>query len=140
MTAIARNIGFGTKLGVDIAGGTTFVDLVSIKTPPNGPNAKIEKVDVSLLNEKWKSSAGGQGDAGEVTFDIQYDKTDTVTTQILTTLLGNSNVANWQVTYALPSMTTGQFLGWVGGFDKKTSLTEAQEATLTINVNGAPGV
>jgi hypothetical protein len=136
--SLNRLTGFGVTLGVDVTGGSTFVTLASIVTPPSGPSAKTEKVDVSILSDKSKQYAGAQIDPGEVSFEIAYDLND-VTTTTLATLLGNSAIANWQITYTAGTIATETFKGFVSGFDRKMGVTERVSATVTITVSGPAG-
>lgn len=101
-TTPVRRIGLGWKLGVDPAGSTTFQDLAVI-AGIEGPDAKTDEVDVTLLADVNKVYLSGSTDPGHVTFEIVYDPDSTATT-VLTALLTSKAIANWQIT-ANPTTT-----------------------------------
>lgn len=127
----------------DPAGGTAYAGLGAIVDGFDGGDGKTDEVDTSILSDKFKTKAGAQIDSGKVTYSIAYDPSDTATTQVLTTLFGNSNIAHWQIVY--PSLGAGDtpapdtFLGFVSGFKKTGKKDKLLTADVEVTISGSPG-
>lgn len=136
--SLTKRIGYGITLGCDPTGASSFTTLGAVVDGIDGPDAKTDKVDTTILSDKFKTAAGAQIDPGTVTFKIAYDPSDTDTTQKLTALHQSSDVASWQVTYPGP-VTDNPFLGFVAGFKRTIETKTLVVAEVTIQVSGTPG-
>lgn len=148
---LTRRAGLGVTLGVDPTGGTSFTVLGAIVEGIDGPDAKGEEYDASLLTDKYKHKDVAQVDPGDLTFTIAYDPADTATTQALALQLsggtagGSQTVAampNWQISYPIIGVETQQketFLGRLKGFKRRIKKSEMIMADITIAVSGVPG-
>jgi hypothetical protein len=136
---LERRVGLGYTLSVDPTGGTTFAVLGSIVDAIDGPDAKKDDIDISILADIKKFFSPGQLDAGVVTFQIAYDPADT-DTHTLATLLNSTSttLANWKINH---SGTSNQetFLGYVNGFARKTGKGKLVVADVSIKVSGDTG-
>src|SRR5579871_2518705 len=98
--SLTKRYGYAVTLGCDSSGGSSFTVLGNIVDSIEGADVKADEIEVTLLADKIKTWAQGQIDGGQVTFKIAYDPADTSGTTIAT-LLGNGNVANWQISYPI---------------------------------------
>jgi hypothetical protein len=135
---LTKRYGYGVTLGCDPAGGTAFVILGNIVDSIEGPEVKTDDIEVTLLADKDKTFLGGQIDGGTVSFQIAYDPLDTSGTTIAT-LLGNSNIANWQIKYPVIGAEVQQsdtFFGYVNGFKRSIKRNALIVADISIKVTG----
>ena len=140
--SLTRRIGFGVVLNCDPTGGTTFAALGAIVDGLDGGDAKTTVIDTSILGDKFMTHGGGQIDPGEVTFTIAYDPLDAATNLVLSALLGNSNIANFQISYpavAGAGATTETFKGLVSGYKRTIAKDKMITAEVTITISGDPG-
>ena len=139
---LLRRIGFGVVLNCDPTGGTTYAALGAIVDGLDGGDAKTTAIDTTILGDKFMTKGGGQIDPGEVTFTIAYDPLDAATNLVLTTLLGNSNVAHFQISYPAvggSGATTETFFGFVSGYKRTIAKDKMITAEVTITISGDPG-
>lgn len=132
-------IGLGCTLGVDIAGGSTFVVIASVINI-NGPGASADDIDTTTLDvaDRFKTFKGSYVDPGELSIDIAYDP-QTATHNSLATLLGNGNVAAWEITHSDATDTAETFDGYVKGFERTIERDGLVQASLTVKISGNPG-
>ena len=140
-----RRIGLGFTISVSPTGTAgTYTGIGSLINSPQGPGAKADTVDVSLLSDTYKQKAKGQVDSGDVTFSIMYDPDDTSTTTLTALLTQTTTIPAWKVGYpagtnGAGTVTTETFSGPLVGFSRKASKTGKIEAEITIAVSGGAG-
>lgn len=114
---MARHIGHGTTLSIDIAGGTSWTAIGQILsiTPPA---LSREEINITTLDDtiQYKLPSDPE-DVGELTFELAWDVNATNPTILETATLGRNIVATWKITY--PSSTSSKvatFTGWIKNF------------------------
>ena len=122
----------------------TYTDLGAIVAGINGPDAKGDDVDCSILADTFKVFKRAGVDPGNITFTICYDADDTGSTQVLNDLLDSVSYipAYWKITF--PDTGTGtkteNFSGFVTGLSRETQKDAMIIANITIKITGNPGL
>ncbi len=125
--------GHGAVLSI---GGTTIGNVMSI----TGPNQTRDSIDISTMDSasKQKEFIPGMLDAGEATFDVNYDSASGATANDLNTLLtatAETVTLTYPPTNATSSWSCSGFitaLGFASPFDDKIT------QSVTIKFTGVP--
>lgn len=126
-TTLARGDGEITEVFVAIANVTSL-------TPP-GLTRDTYDVTAHDSTDGWREFIGGLKDAGDVSFDVNYDPADH------DTLIGDFEDAaarNYELTF--PDGSKWEFAGFLTGFEADAPFDDKLSASLTIKVTGKPVV
>ncbi len=126
--------------GTTLTGGTA--GLIGNIISMSGPNQTRDSIDISTMDSanKWREFIPGMLDAGEMTFEINYDGVSEQTANDLNTALADATPETWTIVFAGSAATYGQWacsgfvtaLGFGSPFDDK--LTQS----VTIKFTGEP--
>jgi len=140
---------FGAQLKVDWAGGTAYSTIAQVKDI-NGPNITRGVTDVTCHDspdQGYREKLPGLPDAGQVTFDLEWDPNDSMHIQGAGTgLLGDfeqdgCTLAAWQMT--LPGCGGSPiwtFDGFVVAASGVTPVEGSLRQSLTVEINGKPSL
>ncbi len=131
--------GFGTMFQVgDGASPETFTTVADV-SDISGPSISLNAIDVTTHDstDGWAEFVGGVIDAGEVSFDINFDPAET-THQNLRTLLTNRAVNNFRIVFPTSPVTTWQFAGLVTSYEVNAPVDDKLSASITIKITGKP--
>ena len=110
----------------------------------NGPGMTADTVEVTPHDpsgNKWKKFLKALRDGGEVTFDINFEPTESThdeTTGLLAEL-DSDDLRNFKLIFPDGSSTTWDFSGYVTNFNPNGPVQEALTASITIKLSGKPG-
>ena len=131
---MAGTHGHGTTL--KFAGATTILNIISI----TGPNQARDSIDISTMDstDKWREFIPGMLDAGELTFEVNYDAVSGSTADDLNTLL-TATAETVTVTFA-PTNATSSWAcsGFITALGFATPFDEKITQPVTIKFTGAP--
>ena len=125
--------GHGTTLSI---GATTIGTVISI----TGPNQARDSIDISTMDstDKWREFIPGMLDAGEVTFEVNYDAVSGSTADDLNTLL-TATAETVTITFAPTGATSSwSCSGFITALGFATPFDEKITQPVTIKFTGAP--
>ena len=128
----------GTTISYTTGGTTTPIGEVLSVTGAGG--GEVGERDTTNLGSTVHTAAPTIPDNGEVTFEINYDPTDTGHQQLRTWKdTPPATLPTWTVTFATSPAHTAGFTGFVKGFDGANSegVDENLAASITVRVTGA---
>lgn len=147
---MTRHPTFGASLGVDYAGGTSYVDIGQV-ADIGGPNISRGSIEAPVDHDQtnnYKEFFPGVADGGEITFALNLDPSNSTHIGAQGTgLLGSfedteqCTLPTWE--YQAPGMCGGTatwtFEGFVTGMDNDMGAVEgSMKADLTIKITGKP--
>jgi len=122
-------LGHGTILAI---GAATIGNITSI----SGPNISRDSIDISTMDStnKWREFIPGMLDAGEVTFDVNYDGADGATANDL-----NAALAAAASTILITCIDTSTFScsGFVTALGTAIPFDDKITQSVTIKLTGA---
>lgn len=137
---MGKRIGYGSLLGVDTAGGSSYTDLGEIIDFSLSAATRTE-VETSVLADTYKTYAPGQIDPGTCTLTVAYDPEATTSQTLVDLLEQRTPVPTWQITYSVIASSseaapTETFSGWVmsvsrEGFAEGDRLQSSVEVRIT---------
>jgi hypothetical protein len=130
--------GYGSKLELGNGDGPpeTF-DQVYDLTGFEPPDEKVDTHDVSHFESPGgvKEKIAGMIDAGEATFDVNYNPAVYEIHQRIMALKASRAVANWKFSFP-DGMETDIFPAFVSGFKPKLGPNDPLTATITLTLAG----
>jgi len=137
-------IGHGTEMKMeDTPSSGTYTKIAEVQSI-NGLSLSMDTVDVTNMDStnQWREYIAGLRDAGEVTFDVNWNMT-AATHGISTGLLRDFNASstttrNWQIIWPDTGATTWSFSGITTGFSISDPFDGTVTASITIKLTGAP--
>ena len=122
--------GHGTTLAI---GAATIGNITSI----SGPSQARDSIDISTMDssDKWREFIPGMLDAGEVTFDVNYDATAGETADDLQAAIDDDPA---DITITLPDTSTFVCSGIVTGVGFAIPFDDKVTQSVTIKLTGAP--
>ncbi len=120
------------SMNVDSGGMTAIVQITSI----SGPGISQEPVDVTDLDDTWKTFVVDIPDGGEVTVELIWDP-ETATHVDFIDMLADTVVTPCQIVYSDDGAAKYAWNGWLTNFEPTANRGEALTATATIKVTGA---
>jgi hypothetical protein len=135
-----KRTGFGCRLLVDPAGGTSFVHVANVITGWSGPNTSADVAETTVLADLYKTYKREQIDPGQATLSIAYDPLDTAT-QILVDLYDSGANAAWAQEFSDEGAgtITEVFTAMIVGFERTMEKGTLVTASLTLQVSGNAG-
>lgn len=129
---------FGTKWAMGNGDGPpeTFTDVADV-TNIDVLNVKVDTTDVSSHDspEGWREFIASLKDAGDLSFDINYDPAVHGT---LFAAIGLTK--NWQITLTDAGAAVVGFAAIITGFQAKAPHDDKLSASVTIKVTGKPTI
>lgn len=128
----------GTALSVDKAGtGTTYTPIGQVMSI-DGPSNEIGSSETTHLGSTRKTFRPTLPAGGEVTFELEYDPSDTAGHAFLRGLADSPQVLSWRVSYPLTPVINDTFEGFLTKFSTSAGGPEDNlMASATIKVTGA---
>jgi hypothetical protein len=141
----------GTTLAVNMAGtgtgtGTGSMLVIGQILSIDGPSSEVGQVETTHLLSTWKNYRATLPDGGEVSFEIEFDPTDTATGTAagghgaLKTLAATGGVPatkGWQITYPTTPATTETFNGFLTKLGRSAGgPEEVLKASASIKIDG----
>lgn len=128
-TALARS---------DMQPTPTFTDIANISDGPNGPSMSKTAIDMTAHNsaDKYREKLGGLRDAGDVSFDINWNPTDLTHQPLLDDFHDDDDPRDYRITY--PDGSTIEFSAVCIGFEPSAPLDDKLTASVTFAVSGKP--
>lgn len=140
MTSISA---FGSllKIGDGGNGAEVFTTIAQVNSL-SGPGLTMDPIDVTHHGSTagWRQFVGGLFDAGEVTFEINYDPvaaTHDASTGLLSDMEGRT-VRNFQLVFPDAGATTWGFAALVTAFEPGMPIDDKLSASVTVKVSGQP--
>ena len=140
---MAIRVGLNAALGVDVTGGSTYVDLGCI-LDMSGPDASRSDINVSCLSDLNDVFRPGPGDGGTFSFNLSYDPSAS-TNRILADLYAQrAPLASWQLTFPVIASTTETrpvetWTGYVNNLGREISRDSLISQSVSVKVSGDPG-
>jgi len=134
------SFGIDLKIG-DGATEESFTSIAEVKDfdGPALTKDMQETTPHSPTGHKWRKFISGLRDGGEVTFDINYEPTETTHgTSGLLGELDEDELRNWQLVFPDSGSTTWSFSGAVTGFNPSNPVEGVQTASISIKISGKP--
>ena len=124
--------------GTILAGGTagTIGNVISM----SGPNQTRDSIDISTMDStgKWREFIPGMLDAGEMTFEVNYDAVSEQTANDLNTALADATPEEWTITFAGSAQGTWVCTGFVTALGFGSPFDDKLTQSVTIKFTGAP--
>lgn len=128
----------GTTLGCDFTTPATYVVIGNILSIA-GPEGEVGTVDTTVLTSTAKTFRPTLLDPGELTFELDFDPTDSATHQKLTALAITPAIHGWQITYATTPPKTCTVQGMLTKFAPNAGgVEENLTASVTVKCSGPP--
>ena len=134
------SFGIDLKIG-DGAETENFTSIAEVKDfdGPALTKDMQETTPHSPTGHKWRKFISGLRDGGEVTFDINYEPTETTHgTSGLLGELDEDELRNWELVFPDAGSTTWSFSGAVTGFNPSNPVEGVQTASISIKISGKP--
>ena len=123
-----------------LTGGTA--GLIGNIISMTGPNQTRDAIDISTMDStsKFREFIPGMIDAGEITFEINYDAVDAQTAEDLDTALSDATPETWTIVFAGVAATYGQWAcsGFVTALSFGNSFDDKITQSVTIKFTGVP--
>ena len=134
--ALGMVVSFGTATGT-----TTAATLANV-TNISGLGGDVEEIDVTSHDSSgaYREFVASFLDAGEVTFDVNFDPNQTThraTTGGILYLRDNRMVVPWKLTFPGSPTHSVAFQGFVKGAPLDLPFDDKQSATVTVRVTGS---
>lgn len=133
--AVTPTRALGLALGVDPAGGSTFVTIGHLTdiTPP----ALFQEIFEYLRHDGpgYRERMPTFADTEEMTFTVLYDSADTNHAALMTAFASRSN-ANWRITYTDTGTEVWTFRGYVTRIEGTAAVEELNTRTFTVRPTG----
>jgi hypothetical protein len=127
----------GTTLGCDFTTPSTYV-LIGNITSISGPESEVGSVETTVLTSTRKTYRYTIVDPGELSFELDFDPTDTTSHTLLAGLQDTPAMHSWQVTYPTTPAKKATFSGFLTKFAPDAGgVEENLTAACTIKVTGA---
>jgi hypothetical protein len=128
----------GTTLGCDFTTPATYVLIGNILSI-SGPEGEVGTVDTTVLTSTAKTFRPTLLDPGELTFELDFDPTDTTSHTKLAALASTPTIHGWQITYATTPAKTCTVQGMLTKFAPSAGgVEENLTANVTVKCSGAP--
>lgn len=128
----------GTTIAVDTTGGSTTYTTIGQVLSIEGPSNEVGSVETTNLSSTRKTYRPTLPDGGELTFELEYDPSDTAGHKFLRGLADAPQVLSWQVGYPLSPVVKDTFQGFLTKFAPSAGGPEENlTASVTIKVTGA---
>jgi len=123
--------GHGTTLAGAVAG--TIGNIISV----SGPDQSKDSIDISTMDStnKWREFIPGMLDAGEVSFDVNYDGSASGNADALNTAL-TAAADTWTITF--PDTSTWACSGFITGLGHAIPFDDKITQSVTIKFSGTP--
>ncbi len=126
--------------GTTLTGGTA--GLIGNIISMSGPNQTRDSIDISTMDStsKFREFIPGMIDAGEVTFEINYDGADAQTANDLDTALSQAAAETWTILFAGSEASYGSWScsGFVTALSFGNSFEDKITQSVTIKFTGVP--
>jgi len=133
---------FGTLL--KIGDGATPENFTTIAEVTNigGPALSLDPIEITSHSSTggWKEFIGGLLDAGEVSFDINYEPTEAThdaSTGLIADMVART-LRNFQLVFPDAGSTTWSFAALVTSFEPSEPVGDKLAAGVTLKVTGQP--
>jgi len=121
--------------GTTLAGATngTIGNIISV----SGPDQSRDSIDISTMDSttKWREFIPGMLDAGEITFDVNYDGSDGGNANVLSGAIAEATEA-WTITF--PDTSTWVASGFITGLGHAIPFDDKITQSVTIKFTGVP--
>ncbi len=134
---MAAAIGHGADFKRDAGGSPSVFSTVGEVLDISGPSLSRDVVETTHMGstEKWREFIGGLKDGGEVSFEINFDPTDSAISNLLTDL--NTDTTNdYQVEW--PDGSQWTFSAFLRTFDIQAPMDDRMTANCSFKLNGKP--
>lgn len=123
---MATAIGYTTTLKL---GAATLATVVSI----DGPKLEVDSIDTTHLSSTaaYRTFIAGMIDPGEVSCEIQYDKTQQAT--LLSNLAARA-ASTWTITS--PDSSTWVFSGFIKNLENNYTIDDVMMSNITLQISG----
>ena len=133
---------FGTYLQIGDGGTPEAFTTISEVRDISGPSLAVDTEEVTNHDSAggWEEYVATIKRSGEVTFDINYEPTET-THDAGTGLIADMEALtfrNWQLVFTDPVATTWSFAAYVTGFEPSAPVAGALSASVTMKLSGEP--
>jgi hypothetical protein len=127
----------GTTLACDFATPLTYVTIGNI-TSISGPESEVGSVETTVLTSTRKTYRYTIVDPGELSFELDFDPTDTTAHILLAGLQDAPAIHSWQITYAtVPTSKKATISGFLTKFAPNAGgVEENLTAAITIKLTG----
>lgn len=115
-------------------GATTVANIIAI----TGPDQTKDPIDISTMDStsKFREFIGGMLDAGEITFEINYDGSAAGTTDALNTLYVATATETMTVTF--PDTSLWAAVGFITALGHAVPFDDKITQSLTVKLTGVP--
>lgn len=129
-----------TKLQRETATPGTYEDIAEVLSI-NGPSYSMDVIDVTHLQStgSFREFIAGLRDAGEVSFDVNFDP-DATTHASLRTDYEAGTKKNYKLVLPDPTPTTFAFAAFITGYVPSYPLGDKMAASLTLKITGKPTI
>jgi len=121
--------------GATLAGASvgTIGNIISV----SGPDQSRDSIDISTMDStnKWREFIPGMIDAGEVTFDVNYDGSAAGNANVLSGALDDAAEV-WTITF--PDTSTWACSGFVTGLGHAIPFDDKITQSVSIKFSGSP--
>ena len=138
---MAGRHGHGATIAVNLTPtAATNATTIGLITSISGPNQTKNPIDVSSMDSanKAREKIGGMLDAGELTFELNYE--GVTAAQTLETLLGNTAQWNIGINEGTNSATSSQYLvnGFITSLGHAIPFDDKISQSVTVKLSGEP--
>ena len=127
----------GTTIACDFTTPLTYV-LIGNVLNITGPESDIGSIETTVLASTRKTYRPGLPDPGELSFDIDFDPTDTTTHTLLAGLQDAPVIHSWQITYATTPPKKATVSGFLTKFAPNAGgVDENLTASITVRLLGS---
>ena len=126
----------GTVLAFSFGGSPTSFTTVPNVTDFSGPGGQASVIDTTNLLSVQKEKMMGLSDAGQLTFNINFDPDNAVHQQIRQAWV-ERQVCQFRLTFSDGTPTTCVFTGYVLGFQISGGVDAVVKAAVTVEITGA---
>lgn len=117
----------------------TFTPVAEV-TDVNGPNIKLDTVEVQNLQDTWKARKPTFLDAGDVKLTVNFvpaDSTQGYSSGVLSDMVAKT-LRTWEISFPDSGPTIWKFSAFVTDFQIKGPLSGKLTAEITLTCSGAP--
>jgi hypothetical protein len=126
----------GTTLACDFATPLTYVVIGNILNI-TGPSAEVGSVETTVLTSTRKTYRYTIVDPGELTFELDFDPTDTTSHTLLAGLQDAPAIHSWQISYATTPAKKATVSGFLTKFEPNAAgVEENLTASVTVKLSG----
>jgi hypothetical protein len=126
----------GTTLGCDFTTPLTYLTIGNILNI-TGPSSEVGSVETTVLTSTRKTYRFTIVDPGELTFELDFDPTDTNTHTLLAGLQDAPAMHSWQITYPTTPAKKATVSGFLTKFEPNAGgVEENLTASVTVKLSG----